>query len=231
MKQFPKWLLVPPAVALLLVLGPLSMQGGATADPAAERAAALRAATAPLRDDGAGTETPAADANTTRSNPRTPAAPRTPDLWQMASALAGVLLLGVVGVAVLRKLRGGASPSGGGSLLTLRQTLRLSPQRALHAIEFDDRVLLVGENERGLTLIDRGRLPNSVADEAEVLARTAVQGRVDATVGDDDDDGAVPKDLVIPRPPAAARAAADAARERRTARLADFRNLLQQAGR
>ena len=29
MKPIPKWLMIPPAVALLLVLGPLAMQGGA----------------------------------------------------------------------------------------------------------------------------------------------------------------------------------------------------------
>ena len=30
MKSTPKWLLIPPVVALLLVLGPLAMSGGTT---------------------------------------------------------------------------------------------------------------------------------------------------------------------------------------------------------
>jgi hypothetical protein len=96
--------------------------------------------------------------------------------------------------------------------------------------------VLVGETERGLALIDGGKLPDRAADEAAVQARAAAIAAAD----DDDDGGAVPKDLIIPRPerplptrplrapatkPAAANAAASAPA------LADFRNLLQKAGR
>ena len=95
--------------------------------------------------------------------------------------------------------------------------------------------MLVGESDRGLTLIDGGRLPERAADEAEVLGRPA--GRTLDVVADDaDDDGAVPKNLVIPRPekaPARRAPTPPNAKAEGGAQpsLADFRNLLQKAGR
>lgn len=220
-KSLPKWLLVPPVAALLLLLGPLSMQG-------AERPAQPAAATSQASTQPAATE-PA----TGRANLRTPTPPRTPDLLEMSGALLAVLLLGAAGVYLLRKLRGGAVPTGGATLLTLRQSLRLSQKQVVHAIEFDDRIVLVGEGERGLALLDTGRIPERVADEVEVASRGA--SRIDTLV-DDDDDGAVPKNLVIPRParPAPARPVTPprspvAATPRPN--LGDFRTLLQKAGR
>ncbi|MCB9884210.1 MAG: flagellar biosynthetic protein FliO [Planctomycetes bacterium] len=233
MKSMPKWLLVPPAAALLVVLGPLSMASG-RGNKADQPTTPLASSVTPPAT------TPAANAPATspeaalRPAARTPALPRTPDFFEIGSALAGVLLLGIGGVIVLRKLRGGATPTGGTRLITLRQSLRLSQRQAVHAIEFDDRILLIGESERGLTLLEGGR-QQAVADEAEVLTRTSQ--RLDAVVDDAaEDDGAVPKNLVIPRPangpsrrlptpprtPAAAKAAPS---------LTDFRALLQKAGR
>lgn len=204
LKSTPKWLLLPPAVAVLLILGPLSMQGGGANDPATPPATAAQ---------------PAPE----RAGRSVPTAPRTPDLWQMSSALVGVLLLGAAGLFALKRLRGGSGAGGGAALVTVRQTIRLSGRQALHAIEFDDRILLVGEHDRGVVLLDRGRLPDIAADEAAIVTRHAPAA---------DDDGAVPKDLVIPRPPAPrpnpGPAAAPAGG---AARLGDFRSLLQKAGR
>lgn len=226
-KSLPKWLLVPPVAALLLLLGPLSMQGGArttasddapTSQPATQPAA-VTAETAP-----------------TRGTTRTPTPPRTPDLFEMSSALVVVLLLGTAGIYLLRKLRGGAVPTGGTKLLTLRQSLRLSQRQIVHAIEFDDRIVLVGEGERGLSLLDTGRLPERVADELEIASRAA--SRVDTVVADDHDDGAVPKNLVIPRPaqpprprPVKPPQSPSPAPARPPVDLGDFRSLLQKAGR
>lgn len=215
MKSMPKWMFVPPAVALLLLLGPLSMQGGSTPGPAAETAAPPPAVPATQE---------------TGRLARTPQAPRTPDLWQMSSALVGVLLLGVGGVMLLRKLRGPSKPTRGSTLATLRQTLRLSARQAVHAIEFDDRILLVGEHERGLVLLDSGRLADRAEDEAVVLARNGTAGGT-AT---DHDDGAVPKDLVIPRPEHQGRRpfpTPPLPTPSRPAGLNDFRALLHKAGR
>jgi len=239
MKSTSKWFLIPPALAAMLILGTVSMQGG-TPKPAAgkpgQAAAAQAAIESPVLTRAPVVTAPAAAtdlAGGLSAKRADPVLPRAPDLWQMASALTGVLLLGCGGVLVLRRLRRGARSGGSSSLMTLRQTLRLSAKQAIHAIEFDDRILLVGEHERGLALLDTGKLPERAADEAEVVARGAA-AKVDAIVGDDDD-GAVPKDLVIPRPvnPPARRLPAPAAApvKRANPGLADFRNLLQKAAR
>jgi len=183
MKSTPKWLLIPPVVALLLVLGPLAM-GGAGANN--------NQATTP---GGAPATAQPEPATETGARPGS-LVPRTPDMWKMSSALVGVLLLGAVGLLGLKKLRGGASPQGSQQLATLRQTMRLGTKQSLHAIEFDNRILLVGESDKGLTLIESGSLPDAVADEATVLARTDILVDDD----DDEDEGATPKNLLIPRP-------------------------------
>lgn len=244
MKSTSKWFLIPPALAALLILGSVAMQGGVAnfiptkiAPTTGTAKNGLAAAAAPAVESPAATNTPPTTTTDTSGSLAArrsdPVLPRAPDLWQMASALAGVLLLGWGGVLVLRRLRRGARVAGGTSLLTLRQTLRLSSKQAIHAIEFDERILLVGEHERGLALLDSGRLPERAADEAELAARPAT-AKVDAIAGDDDD-GAVPKDLVIPRPanqPVRRLPAPAAAPGKRPAPgLADFRNLLQKAAR
>ncbi|MCK5945501.1 MAG: flagellar biosynthetic protein FliO [Planctomycetes bacterium] len=232
MKSTPKWLLIPPAVALLLVLGPVSMSGGSKEAPEQ---------TPPATEPAPATA--AKPATTESADGKLPGSlvPRTPDMWKMSSALVGVLLLGAGGLLVLKKLRGGASPTGTQTLATLRQTVRLGNKQSLHAIEFDNRILLVGESDKGLTLIESGTLPEAVSDEAAVLART------DIVVGDDDE-GATPKNLLIPRPeqPAAQAATQAAARQRAThkpaanrptkadlaiAKLNDFRTMLEKAAR
>ncbi len=220
-KSLPKWLLLPPAVALLMILGPLSMQGGPTNGAASSTPP-------PSTSEPATPESAPAVAD--RVAGRTaPAVPRTPDLWQMGSALIAVLLLGAAGVMLLRKLRGGAVPvRGSAPLITLRQTLRLSARQAVHAIEFDDRILLIGEHERGLALLEGGRTIDR-SDESEVAQRGLTS--FDAI----EEDGAVPKNLVIPRPPrptAPTRPApAAAAATNRNQGLNDFRALLQKVGR
>ncbi|HZN39506.1 MAG TPA: hypothetical protein VFD82_11930 [Planctomycetota bacterium] len=128
MKAIPKWLLFPPLVAALVILGPLSMQS-----------------TAPAWS--------------------------WPDLWQMTAALVGLVLLGFVVLGaggLVPRLRQRGQPALGPKLVTLRQTLRLSAQQSVHAIEFDDRILLVGEHERGLVLLESGPVPAGV-DEIRPL--------------------------------------------------------------
>lgn len=230
MKSMPKWLLVPPVAALLVILGPMSMQGSGRGDANGDAKSIVPAPTAadvPAQ--------PAAESATRTAN-RATSLPRTPDFFEIGSALCGVLLLGVGGVLVLRKLRGGASPTGGTPLVTLRQSLRLSPRQSIHALEFDDRILLIGESERGLALLDNGRQPERTADEHEVLSRQAQH--IDTLVADDD--GAVPKNLVIPRPangpshrqPTPPRSPAPTkSNTTRQPGLNDFRALLQKAGR
>ena len=217
MKWNPRWLLLPPVAALLIVLGPMAMQSGGTTTKTPTTNAQ------PAKTEGTGTPEP---------GNRVPTPPRTPDLWQVVSTLLGLLVLGGVGIFTVRRLRQGPR-AGTAAILHLRQSLRLGARQAVHVVEFDDRLLLLGEGERGLQLLHSGRLPEPAADDAEVAARS-----VGATI-DTDDEGATPRDLVIPRPvtapagrqpspPTIARGARAAAS--RTGALSDFRALLQKAG-
>ena len=220
MKSTPKWLMIPPAVALLLLLGPLAMGGAERAAPAettdpataAQPAqAAARTAVAPVREREA-----------RKGALPGSMVPRTPDLWQMTSTLVGVLLLGGVALLGLKKLRGGATPQGNQNVATLRQTVRLGAKQNLHAVEFGAHILLVGESERGLTLISSNELPDAAADEATVLARSQPL--------EEEEEGATPKNLLIPRPDGAPPAkAAPSKADVAIAKLNDFRALLQKA--
>lgn len=197
-----KWLLLPPACATLLVLGSLSMapERGAAALPGPSPDQAMVSAAVP-------------------ESQRTPTLPRMPETWQVGATLVGILLLSAAGFFVLQKMRHGPKPRSG-TLVALRQSLRLSQRQALHAVEFDGRLLLIGEGERGLHLLHSGGLPEQTADEADVAAR-----RVPA---EPEDDGAVPKNLVIPRPERGPAAPQPPAPGRA---LGDFRALLAKAGR
>ncbi|MEZ6036294.1 MAG: hypothetical protein R3F29_02355 [Planctomycetota bacterium] len=226
MKSTPKWLLIPPVVALLLVLGPMAMQQNDAKD-------GKQPASTAVADAAPRTALPN-EATPPRGGKTTGLVPRTPDMWQVGTTLIGVILLGVGGMLALKKLRGGATPSSRTPVASLRQTLRLSTKQAVHAIEFDDRVLLIGESDKGLTLLDQGRLPESVADEVEVTSRAAALAAAHAAATDDE--GAVPKNLVIPRPatPPARRAPTPPSTQpagKAMPGLNDFRALLQKAGR
>ncbi len=227
MTQNRKWLVLPPAVALLIVLGPMSMRG--------ESAAAERTPTNP---SAVPERLPGAD-EPKGSKATVPPLPRTPDLWQFGSTLVGVLLLGGVGLVVLRRLQKGPGPVGSG-VVTLRQTLRLSQRQSVHALEFDGRLLLVGESDRGVQLLQANNPPTAADDEATLAARLR-------DLADAEDDGAVPKNMVLPRPPrrtpvadpvpvptpAVRPVAAPATRPAAARRnpLGDFRALLAKAGR
>lgn len=240
MKQAPKWLLIPPAVALLLILGPMSMSGGdqSGTNPASQPGNSQPAQpTNPVSSNGpaaSNSSDPAAGTLKQRAVPGS-LVPRTPDMWKMASAMVGVLLLGAGALVVVKRMRGGATPQGKTALATLRQTVRLTAKQSLHAIEFDNRILLIGESEKGLSLIDRGSLPEAADDEATVLARQQLEQE------EDDDDGAVPRNLLIPRPAAKpnaprkqtqpAQAATPSKADVAIAKLNDFRTLLEKAGR
>ena len=221
-----KWLLLPPAVALLIVLGPLSMRTNtarATDVPQAEVAEAQ-----PLPDAlPAATQSPKGKTNALP-------VPRTPDLWQVTSTLIGVLLLGGATLMVLRRMRT-APATGSTGAVTLRQTLRLAPNKTLHAVEFDGRLLLLGASEKGLQLLHAGgAAADAAADEATIAARSQAA----VAIEEDEDEGATPKNLVIPRPPKPQQklptppaVANEKAQPSGRDLIADFRTLLSKAGR
>ncbi|MSR39495.1 MAG: LPXTG cell wall anchor domain-containing protein [Planctomycetes bacterium] len=209
-----RWLLLPPAVALLIVLGPLTMQSKKTAiQTTADKV--VRGSVAAV----------AAVATPTVLNQERPTLPRTPDAWQITSTLVGLLLLGGAGLYLLRRLQNGSRAKGTGTI-ALRQSVRLSARQAVHAIEFEGKLMLIGEGERGITLLATGTPPEHAADEAIIAAR-------ELATAEAEDDGAVPKNLVIPRPAPAEKAPTTipmSAPKKRPS-LGDFRALLAKAGR
>lgn len=140
-----KWLLLPPAAAVVLLLGPL--RGAPEAKPDPE---------------------PARPASPAQTGGKT-AAPGLPDVFTVGSALIGVLLLGGVGLALFAKLRGGSTT--GDRVVALRQSLRLSPRHRLHVVELDARLLLLGECDGNLTVLGRSEAPEAAQDERTVAAR------------------------------------------------------------
>ncbi|MBK8979742.1 MAG: flagellar biosynthetic protein FliO [Planctomycetes bacterium] len=211
MKQVDRrWLWAAPALAVLLVLG--------TWDPPARGGppdSAVRAEP-PANPVAPGTAT----ATAPRQQLAGAGLPRFPSLWEVGLALAGVLLAGGVAVWVLARVRNPTATAGrardGRGPIALRQSLRLSAKNTVHAVEFDGRVLLIGESEHGTALL--------AASDAEREA-AAVAER---------DDGAEPRDLLIPRPARAAARRAAPAPDRRhpeaqPAQLAHFEELLSAA--
>jgi flagellar biogenesis protein FliO len=193
MQSKTKWFLIPPALAVILFLGPL--RDAAPAPRAPQERAASEQPKAAERAAGAGL-------------------PAAPGLWQVGSALLGVLLLGGGLLYALARWRG-APAAAGAPLVQLRQSLRLSARHHVHALQFDERLLLVGECDGRLTVLTSCAGDESVADEQALRER------------DTDDEGAVPRDMVLPhrkpqqvlKPPRASGRAAIA--------LADFKRLLR----
>ncbi|MEM7205924.1 MAG: hypothetical protein AAF628_37060 [Planctomycetota bacterium] len=163
------WLALAPALALILIFGPLRPASSASSSQTAE---------------------------STQQAPATPgtSVPSSPTLWQVLSTLAGTLILGFVGIAALAKLKGRGAAFGSGGPVALRQSVRLSARNAVHAVQFGDRVLLIGENDKGLAVLGEDAEGNAATDEQDIARRDDLP--------DDDDDGAVPPNLVIPRPAA-----------------------------
>ncbi|HLQ36743.1 MAG TPA: flagellar biosynthetic protein FliO [Planctomycetota bacterium] len=210
MKLDRKWLLLPPAAALLICLGPLTMASGRNGNPQKNAPATAAARTA---------QDARTDKGTDKGNGQL--APRTPDLWQLGSTLIGVLLLGAAGVFLVRRARGGRPKTTGSGACALRQTLRLGAKQALHVVEFDDQLLLLGHGDHGFAVLHHVRSPERALDEATLAARSVADG----------DDGAVPKDLLIPRPARPQRPpVTPPSPPRRSGVLNDFRTLLHKAG-
>ncbi len=160
-----KWLFLAPAFALALFLGPL------------QRTEAK---------EGAGAPKPDQETNNTQPAKKEPSI-ATPSTWQITTTLLGVLMLGAAGIIVFAKLRNTASGQSQG-IITLRQSLRLSGKQALYAVQFDDKLMLLGECDGLLQVLSHTADQSASSDEAEILSRT------------EEDEGAVPRDMVLPRP-------------------------------
>ena len=113
--------------------------------------------------------------------------PQMPSFWQISSTLIGVLLLGAVFVGLIRKLREN-SGSAPGSTLSLRQSLRLSARHQIHAVQYQDQILVLGACDHSISVLHTAEDPGIADDEATVLDR------------DELEEGAVPRDMILPRP-------------------------------
>lgn len=194
-----RWLAVPPALALLLMFGPWRNNTAS-------------------RNPSAGTQTSGGvEAATVESSAGDSAKPGTvalPDLTQVVCTVLGVCLLGAAIVMGLARVR--ASATGSGTALAVRQSLRLSGRHTVHAVEFADKLLLLGECEGSLRVLHSGDDPQL----APAASRTALPP-------EPDDDGVVLKDMIIPRPPRGDTSAVPRSASQPPSRgLRDFRALL-----
>ena len=162
-----KWLLVPPALALILFLGPLRGSSGAP-NPASNPPPAAEEVT---QQPGSGI-------------------PPMPGMDQLISTLLGVLILGSIGIVVFARMRK-PKITGTSTLVEHRQSLRITPKHHVHVLEFDSQLFLVGTSEAGVNVLKISESLEDGADEMEIAHRE-----------NEEDEGAVPKDLIIPRPPA-----------------------------
>lgn len=230
-----KWLLVPPALALVLFLGPLRDFGsgnsqGSSSDSGSEPTRTELADAKRDNKTALPREGTAKDSKTSRgtdSDKSRTTAPSLPSLPQATSALIGVLLLGGTFVFLLAKLRQSKAPSKG-IHIAVRQSVRLSQRQQLHAISWDDKLLLVGECDGKLAVLREANDPQIALDEQSVARRGTL-------AEDPEDEGAVPRDMIIPRAPGkparlgAPKAPVSPAAAAATKALAEFKTLLSRA--
>ena len=187
MKLDPKWLIAAPALGALLVLGPMlqGRLGSTEPDQSSTRTSAQPKAGPPKTKVGS-------------------EATSIPDAWKVLTTMAGLLILGGVGIVALSRARKPRAQGGGEPLVALRQSLRLGPKSRLHAVQFDGHVLLLGEQDGSISMLREIEDPSAAADEAEILAR------------DESPDGAEPRDLALLQAARRMAAAAASARPDRT---------------
>jgi flagellar biogenesis protein FliO len=195
-----KWLLAGPVLALLITVGPSLMpapaHGATPPPPPVSPFAAVSPVVTPLK---------------------------------LFLTLAGVLALAAA-VLVLWRRSAGARIGAGSATRTLvvRETLRLSARSRLHLISAGTRSLLVAEGEKGISLLhltapaesaqQRLRSAGAEAEAAEERMPTARRAGAGAR-GEEEDEGAVPRDMVLTPAPRRKKGIPDGA---------DFRKLLEQ---
>ncbi len=168
----------------------------------------------PFRDS-VGTTAPASGAEAaTAQSSATPGTglPSIPGMDQIVSTLIGVLLLGAVGIIVFAKMRKPRTRGAGSGLVEHRQSLRVTAKHHVHVLQFDGQMILLGTSDSNMTVLRTAESSDGAVDELELAARDLAE-----------DEGAVPKDLIIPRP---ARRNAPAAK---TLNMAQFNKLLAKA--
>jgi flagellar biogenesis protein FliO len=214
------WLLLPPILALIVFLGPLQNLNGDTSSPSSSSPAGNKTHNSALASAPAGALAGTRPASARRASVGA-GVPQLPNFWQISSTLVGVLLLGVVFLGLMRKLKENSRVTQG-SPLVLRQSLRLSAKHHVHAVQYEDKILVLGTCENNVSVLCTGEDPSVAEDEARLAERER-------------EEGAVPRDMILPRPdkktrqlPKKPTVPTDVAQEA-ARKLANFRNLLQRA--
>jgi len=168
----------------------------------------------PLRNGIGSGSTPSSTAAAKPVSAMTPGSgiPEIPGMDQIISTLVGVLILGVVGIVVLAKLLKPRTNGGKAGLVEHKQTLRVTAKHQVHVLQFDGQMLLLGTCDSNMNILCAGEANDGDADELELTARER-----------EEDEGAVPKDLIIPRP------ARKRALPAKTLNLRQFNKLLEKA--
>lgn len=208
------WLLLPPILALIVFLGPLQNLNNNTSPVDNTKTSANT-------NTGNSPDATASPASARRSEVGSQL-PQLPNLWQISSTLIGVLLLGVVFLGLFRKLRenGRVTP---GSPLVLRQSLRLSAKHHIHAVQYEDQILVLGACDNSISVLHTGENPDVAEDETTIRER------------DEEEEGAVLKDMVLPRPDKRRRklttkpVTQPRSAEETARKLSNFRTLLKRA--
>ncbi len=188
MKSKYAWLLLPPLMAFIIFMGPMKSSDNSPVK-------ANSAQEAPVAKSAIGSKLP-----------------ETPSLWQIGTSLAGILLVGVAGIMLFARFKGQGGVTVNGDYLTLRQTLRLNAKQKIYAVECEDQVLLLGESDNNLCVLNARPNRQLVEDAEEVFNRE-----------DELDEGAVPRDMIIPR------MAPKPRQQKSSASLSDFKTLLKRS--
>lgn len=197
-----KWLALMPILAAVLVFSlsfmetPKSNGGNAAASAAASRDGRSLSA----QDDKAKTSSL--------------------DMAELAVSLLAVLGLAIGAIWMLKKLQKGTQSLGQAGQIQIKESRRLGPKRAIHIVRVDERLLLLGESESGLSFLADLTPPEEEAPLSRPVA-SDVNDELDIT------QGAEPRDFVIR---AAAKPQAAQASDERPASLGNFRELLQRLG-
>lgn len=215
------WLLLPPILALIVFLGPLqNLNDDSSSSSSSLSSAGNKANNSALVSGPAGALAGTRPASAKRASVGT-GVPQLPNFWQISSTLVGVLLLGVVFLGLMRKLKENSRVTPN-SPLVLRQSLRLSAKHHVHAVQYEDKILVLGTCENNVSVLCTGEDPSLAEDEARLAER-------------EQEEGAVPRDMVLPRPdkkprqlPKKPTTPTDVAQEA-ARKLANFRTLLKQA--
>ncbi|GEM_PF-3116823 len=194
-----KWIFVLPILAAVLVLLPVLIPS--KAQPA--------------------NRGPAGPSISTWKRGGTEAGIQGPSFLTLTTSLGIVLLLGVGTIVILRKMQQGGASSPEREVI-VKESRRLSPKRTIHLVRAMDRLLLISESEIGIQLLsDLTPREEPATQPTPVLVPQMEAPPQTSSQPAPEEEGATPRDLLLPRNEKARQAAIKA-----SAKLSNFRELM-----